>query len=193
MRIARVIVLGLVIVAATAGSAAAGKDQVKFVGIHPIPKAHGSGLCHIEGPHVHMYVPTDIKASYRFDGGYYYFIGDPMRHGWEGEPYEYSGHHPIHSVGLVEVDPVYCYLDGVHVHAYAPDPVVYADFDVRGDAYVFVGVVPPAPVVVVKPVVVRPPPPRGVVIEVVIDDHHHHGWKHKHKRHKHKHRHHDHD
>lgn len=178
-------ILGLVVLAATAGSAAAGKDQVKFVGVHPIPKAHGGGLCHIEGAHVHVYLPTDIKVSYRVLGGAYYFVGDPEPYGWDGESYEYSGHHPIHVVGVAEPEPVYCYHDGVHVHAYAP--AVVADFEVRGGAYVFVGTVPPEPVVVVKPTVVRPRAPRGgVVIEVIVDDRHHHHkkWKHKHKHHR---------
>jgi hypothetical protein len=197
MRIARLIVLGFVLVAASAGSALAGKDQVKFVGVHPIPKGHGGGLCHIEGLHVHVYMPTDIKVSYRVDGGAYYFIGDPTRHGWEGEHFEYTGHHPIHVVGAAPAEPVYCYLSGEHVHAYAPPPMVVADFEMRGGVYVFLGDVPPAPVVVVKPVVkpvVVAPRPRGVVIEVIVDDHHHHHHKWKWKKHKHKrHHHHGHD
>ncbi len=50
--------------AAVPRTATAGKGkQVRSVGIHPVPKAEGGGVCHIEGPHVHVFAAN--KLEYR--------------------------------------------------------------------------------------------------------------------------------
>jgi hypothetical protein len=143
----RQIILGaLVAVAALAGAAAGdgkGKGkQVHYVGIHPIAKAHGAGLCHIEVPHVHVYAPADM-VQYRDYRGDHYFVGDPVAYGWEGDKHAYYGHHPIHVQAIVDGgavgEPVYCYLDGPHYHGFEPPMGVIADFKVEADAYFYVG------------------------------------------------------
>ena len=59
----------LVACARVASPAVAGKKygkQVRYAGIHPIPKSEGGGICHIEGPHVHIYAAN--KLEYRVHG-----------------------------------------------------------------------------------------------------------------------------
>jgi hypothetical protein len=134
-----------VALAALAG-VAAGKEgkhkQVRFVGIHPIAKGHGTGLCHIEVPHVHVYAPADPVQYRDYDHGHF-FVGDPVAYGWEGDKHSYYGHHPIYVSSVVDaevaVDPVYCYLDGPHYHYYKPPLTVAADFELEADAYFYVG------------------------------------------------------
>ncbi|MCA9678578.1 MAG: hypothetical protein H6708_23685 [Kofleriaceae bacterium] len=140
---------GVAAATSAATDAAAGKgrklQQVKFVGIHPIPKAEGGGVCHIEVPHVHIYAPADAKVQYRVHEGEYFFVGDPVAYGWEGPKYAYNGHHPIHVDVVVDDDDPqveYCYLDGPHYHAYAPPEG--ASFELQGGAYWFVGEPPQA-------------------------------------------------
>ncbi len=129
------------------GAATAGKKskQVRFVGGHPIPKAEGQGFCHIDAPHVHAYVPSDVKLQYRVHDDDYYFVGDPVAYGWEGEKYSYYGHHPI-AVDVVlgdEGDDVeHCYLDGAHFHGYQPPATL--EFELEADAYWYVGEPAPA-------------------------------------------------
>ncbi len=180
---------------AAAGNAAAGKGnkgkatQVKFVGVHPIAKAHGGGLCHIEAPHVHMYAPADVKVQYRVhDDDGYYFVGDPVAYGWEGPRYSYYGHHPV-DIDVVlgdrddDHDVEYCYLDGGHYHHYQPAPEL--KFEVRADAYLYVGDVPDSyvsaraeldpidvvyePIVYERPVVViEEPPPAWIGVRFAV-------------------------
>lgn len=111
--------------------------QVRFVGIHPIPKSEGGGMCAIEGPHVHIYAAN--KLEYRDHRGDAYFVGDPVAYNYEGPKYAYKGPHPIHVDAVVggEPDVVYCYLEGPHFHYFQPaaDP----DFKLEGDAYFYVG------------------------------------------------------
>jgi hypothetical protein len=182
----------------TAVVAEAGKKkskQVKFVGVHPIPKAHGGGLCHIEATHVHVYTPSDVKVQYRVHDDHHYFVGDPVAYGWEGPRHSYYGHHPVHvhhAVGGSErVE--YCYLDGPHYHGYAPPPG--ASFEVKAGVNWYVGDLPAAyvdaratyqpinvhyePIVYERPaVVVEAAPPAWVgftvAAPVVV-----HGHKHK--------------
>ncbi|HEY0254839.1 MAG TPA: hypothetical protein VGC41_25110 [Kofleriaceae bacterium] len=108
--------------------------QVRFVGIHPIPKGEGGGMCAIEGPHVHIYAAN--KLEYRDVEGDAYFVGDPVAYKYDGPKYAYKGPHPIHENGAV----VYCYLDGPHYHYMQPvdDP----DMKLEGDAYFYVGAPP---------------------------------------------------
>ncbi len=142
----RISILVVVLLAAFGASASAGKKakQVRFVSGHPIPDGEGGGFCHIEAPHVHAYVPTDVKLQYRVVGDDYFFIGDPVAYGWEGEHYSYYGHHPV-AVNVVIGEPgedtEYCYLDGPHYHAYAPPADL--EFELKSDAYWYVG--DPAP------------------------------------------------
>lgn len=177
--------------AATVGPLSAdagkGKKQVKFVGEHPIPKGHGGGVCHIEAPHVHVYTPSDVKVQYRLHDEHYYFVGDPVAYGWDGPRHTYYGHHPIHVdvvLGDDDDDHVeYCYLDGAHFHAYAPPEG--AKFEVKADAYWYVGDMPEAyvsaraeldpidvvyePIVYARPVVVvETPPPMWVGVRYAV-------------------------
>src|SRR5258708_7961868 len=94
--------------------------QVRFVGIHPIPKAEGGGMCNIEGPHVHIYVAN--KLEYRDHDGDNYFVGDPVAYKYDGPKYSYKGPHPIHVEAVVGGDPdvEYCYIEGPHYHYFAP-------------------------------------------------------------------------
>src|SRR5512144_352724 len=73
--------------------AGAGK-QVRYIGIHPIPRSDGGGICYIEGPHVHIYDAD--RVQYRDHRGASYFVGDPVAYGYDGQRYAYKGHHPIH-------------------------------------------------------------------------------------------------
>ena len=140
--------LGAASLYGTGANAAKGKGkQVRFVGEHPIPKKHGGGVCHIEVPHVHAYLPSDAKVQYRLVDDQYYFVGDPVAYGWDGPRYTYSGHHPV-PVGEVVYDHrghddvEYCYLDGAHFHTYAPSAEM--SFELKGDAYWYVGDFPAA-------------------------------------------------
>lgn len=188
-----IIALFAVAAAATIGSlpADAGKGrgkgkQVKFVGVHPIPKGHGGGVCHIEAQHVHIYRPSDIKVQYRFHDDHYYFVGDPVAYGWDGPRHTYYGHHPV-AVDVVLGDEgdhtEYCYLDGAHFHAYAPPPQL--EFEVQADAHWYVGDMPEAyvsaraeldpidvvyePIVYARPVVVvETPPPMWVGVRYAV-------------------------
>jgi hypothetical protein len=154
MKLARLPLLALLALPALAifANADAGKGhakQVRYVGPHPIPKQYGGGVCHIEVPHVHVYVPADVKVQYRKVDDAYYFVGDPVAYGWDGPKYVYEGHHPI-AVGEVvyddddgdDGDVEYCYIDGPHYHYYAPPEGV--QFELKGDAYWYTGTFPQA-------------------------------------------------
>lgn len=137
---------GLVILAcAVATPAIAGPTygkQVRYAGIHPVAKAEGGGICHIEVPHVHVYRPN--KLEYRVVADHHVFVGDPVAYGWDGPKHAYKGHHPIevHVVaGFEEPYTHYCYIDGPHYHAF--EPPMGPDFEVVGDAFFYVGT--PAP------------------------------------------------
>ncbi|MGE5186802.1 MAG: hypothetical protein ACM31C_32335 [Acidobacteriota bacterium] len=122
--------------------------QVRYVGVHPIPKSEGGGMCYIEGPHVHIYAAN--KLEYRNHEGDHYFVGDPVAYGWDGPKYAYKGPHPIHVDAVVGGDPdvEYCYIQGPHYHYFEPesDP----DFKVVGGAYFYVGT-PPPPMIEARP------------------------------------------
>lgn len=120
--------------------AVAGKKfgkQVRFAGIHPVPKGEGGGICHIEAPHVHIYGPN--KLEYRTYQDNNVFVGDPVAYGWDGPKYAYKGNHPV-QVNVVVDGPEpyvhYCYLNGPHYHSFEPTG---PDFKVVGDAYFYVG------------------------------------------------------
>jgi len=143
----RSILLG--IVALIALTAIAEAKQVRYVGLHPVAKVEGGGICYIEGPHVHVYAAD--KIQYRDHDGYNHFVGDPVAYGYDGPRYTYKGHHPI-QVGAVvgdgQADVEFCYLDGPHYHYF--QPAVEADFKLAGDAYFYVGA-PPAAYVEARP------------------------------------------
>jgi len=145
--------------------------QVRYAGIHPIPKSEGGGICYIEGPHVHIYAAN--KLEYRNHGDDHVFVGDPMAYGWDGPKYAYKGPHPIHVEAMVGGDPdvEYCYITGPHYHYFEP---VGPDYKMAGDAYFYVGEPPHAfvearpmyigindyyrPIVYTRPVVEVAPP-----------------------------------
>lgn len=129
-----------------AGSPAAFADhkwgkQVRFSGIHPIPKSEGGGICYIEGPHVHIYSAN--KLEYRTHGDDHVFVGDPVAYGYDGPKYAYKGPHPIHVEAVVGGDPdvEYCYIEGPHYHYFEPPDG--DDFKMAGNAYFYVGTPPP--------------------------------------------------
>lgn len=143
-RPAHLLALALTVLVAM-GTAAADKKQFRYVGIHPIPKGMGGGICHIQAPHVHVYAAVDGKVQFRDHDGWQYFAGDPVAYGWDGPKYAYYGHHPI-PVGVVvgddRDDTEYCYLDGPHYHAWVPPATL--QLELRGGAYWYVGDFPPA-------------------------------------------------
>lgn len=134
-------------------SAAPVVTQVHYVGIHPIPKAAGGGICYIEGPHVHIYEAD--KLQYRDHHGAHYFVGDPVAYGFDGKHYAYKGPHIIH-VDMVladdQPDEEFCYLEGPHFHYFAPPDT--PEFELRGDAYFYVGE-PPKVFVDARPALVK--------------------------------------
>jgi hypothetical protein len=159
-----------------AGTASADKKHFRYVGIHPIAKAYGGGMCHIEAPHVHVYAPLDVKVNYRDHDGYNYFIGDPVAYQWDGPRTAYYGHHPVPVdvvIGDDYPDTEYCYLEGPHYHAWAPPASL--DLELHGDAYWYTGEFPEAyvkgkvvydpidvvykPIAYARPVVVVDAPP----------------------------------
>ncbi|HSR96273.1 MAG TPA: hypothetical protein VLM79_04340 [Kofleriaceae bacterium] len=147
MRRSVLIILATVVLGLAAGPALAGNlKQVRYIGIHPLPKAEGGGICYIEGPHVHIYGPAgEDKVQYRDHHGSSYFVGDPVAYGYDGKRYAYKGHHPIHVAAVVgDDDPadVYCYINGPHFHYFAPPDG--PDFKIAGDAYFYVGEPPRA-------------------------------------------------
>lgn len=166
----------LAVLAAAPRTATAGKGkQVRYVGIHPVPKAEGGGVCYIEGPHVHVFAAN--KLEYRDHRGQNYFVGDPVAYGYDGPRHTYRGHHPVQVdvvVGDDDHDTEYCYLDGAHYHSFAPPPG--PEFEVTGGVNFYVGEPPPAyiearpalikvnavyePLVYTRPVV-EVEPPRG--------------------------------
>lgn len=110
--------------------------QVRFAGIHPIPKSQGGGICYIEGPHVHVYAAD--KLEYREHGPDHVFVGDPVAYGFDGTRYSYNGPHPI-EIDVFDDGPPeteYCYLRGPHFHSFAPPDG--PEFEKRGDAYFYV-------------------------------------------------------
>ena len=149
----RIWLLSLAIAVAVVATAdAGGGRQVRFVGIHPIPKAEGGGICYIEGPHVHIYAAD--KVQYRNHDKSNYFVGDPVAYGYDGPKYAYKGHHPIHVEAVVGGDPdeEWCYIDGPHFHYFAPPEG--PEFKVAGDAYFYVGT-PPRAYIEARPAMVR--------------------------------------
>jgi hypothetical protein len=131
-------------------------------------------MCHIEGPHVHIY-PVTAKVEYRTVGDANVFVGDPMVYGWDGEKHAYKGHHPVqvNVVGELPQPTVhYCYITGPHYHSF--EPPEGPDYRVVGDAYFYVGTPSPLylqarpqyiginavyqPVVYTRPVVEVEPP-----------------------------------
>jgi hypothetical protein len=136
------IALVLAVVApASAGRAKYGR-QVRYVGVHPIAKNDGGGICYIEGPHVHVYAAN--KLEFRDHDGDYYFVGDPVAYGWDGPKYSYKGPHTIHVEAVVGGDPdvEYCYLEGPHYHYFTPSDD--NDYKVVGETYFYVSEPPKA-------------------------------------------------
>jgi hypothetical protein len=135
----------LALAATGAGRAVADGKQHRYVGIHPVPRGHGGGICHIQAPHVHVYAPAEVKMQYRDHDGWNHFVGDPVAYGWDGPKHAYYGHHPIPVnviVGDDHEDTEYCYLDGPHYHAWAPPAGL--QLELRGGAYWYVGEFPRA-------------------------------------------------
>ena len=132
---------------------ASGGRQVRYVGIHPLPRSEGGGICYIEGPHVHLFDAD--KLQYRDHHGASYFVGDPVAYGYDGKRYAYKGHHPIHVnvvVGDDDPDDEFCYLSGPHYHSFAPPEG--PEFRLSGDAYFYVGE-PPRAYVEARPTLMK--------------------------------------
>lgn len=194
MKLRWIVTIMALAVAAPAAAKKYGK-QVRFAGIHPVAKAEGGGICHIEAPHVHIYQPN--KLEYRVVADNNVFVGDPVAYGWEGEKHAYKGHHPVQVnvvAGIGEPSEHYCYLNGPHYHSWEPTG---PDFKVVGDAYFYVGTPAPLylearpqyiavnatyqPIVYTRPVVEVEPPSGWILIRpgfvidvpaaVIVDDH----------------------
>jgi len=190
----RQILVALAVALAAVAGVAAGKDgghghgkQVRYIGIHPIDKAHGGGLCHIEFPHVHVYAPPDLVQYRDHDDGHY-FVGDPVAYGWEGDKHAYYGHHPIYVDAVVDGgapgEPVYCYINGPHFHVFAPPMELSADWKLDGDAYFYIGTPLPTyvearpqlvkinaiyqPIEYVRPVVTVEPPSAWIGVQFAM-------------------------
>jgi hypothetical protein len=147
-------ILALLALALLAVPAAAGLKQVRYVGIHPLPKAEGGGICYIEGPHIHVFDADRIQ--YRDHRGANYFVGDPVAYGYDGPRYAYKGHHPIHVAAVIgDDDPgdVYCYINGPHYHYFAPPEG--PDFKLVGGAYFYVVADPPRAYVEARPAMIK--------------------------------------
>ncbi len=145
----RTVLLAFATLVLATSAATAGKQQVRYIGIHPVPKAEGGGFCHIEGAHVHVFGAD--KLQYRDHRGHHHFVGDPVAYGYDGPRHAYKGHHAIevHAVvGTPDVDTEFCYLDGAHYHYFAPPPG--PDFQVVGDVSFYVAE-PPAVYVEARP------------------------------------------
>lgn len=145
----RTVLLAFATLVLATATASAGRKQVKYIGIHPVPRAEGGGFCHIEGAHVHVFGAD--KLQYRDHRGHHHFVGDPVAYGYDGPRHAYKGHHPIQVnavVGTPEVDTEFCYLDGSHYHYFAPPPG--PDFKVVGDVSFYVGT-PPAAYIEARP------------------------------------------
>jgi hypothetical protein len=152
-RAMRILLLALVALTVMTGSALAAGKQVKYIGVHPIAKAHGGGFCYIEGPHVHIFQAD--KVQYRDHRGYQHFVGDPVAYGYDGPKHVYKGHHPIHVevvVGDSEPDLEFCYIDGPHYHYFVPPEG--PEFKVVGGAYFYVAE-PPKVYVEARPVMIE--------------------------------------
>jgi hypothetical protein len=146
-------ILALLALALLAVPAAAGPKQVRYVGIHPLPKGEGGGICYIEGPHIHVFDADRIQ--YRDHRGANYFVGDPVAYGYDGQRYAYKGHHPIHVAAVIgDDDPgdVYCYINGPHYHYFAPPEG--PDFKLVGGAYFYVAD-PPRAYVEARPAMIK--------------------------------------
>ncbi|MGE3547834.1 MAG: hypothetical protein AB7L28_28170, partial [Kofleriaceae bacterium] len=132
----RNIVIVLLFLAVSTSTSEAGR-QNRYVGIHPVPRGQGGGVCHIEAPHVHVYAAN--KLEYRDYHGASYFVGDPVAYGWDGPKHSYKGHHPIHVEATVGGDGEtleFCYLSGPHYHYFAPPEG--PEFEQVGGAYFYV-------------------------------------------------------
>ena len=171
----RWILIVLACVFATPAAAKKYGKQVRFAGIHPVPKHDGGGMCHIEAPHVHIYAAN--KLEYRTYADNNVFVGDPVAYGYEGPKYAYKGHHPVQVnavVGMPEPYAHFCYISGPHYHYW--EPPEGPEYKVVGGAAFYVGTPPPLyvearpayiginahyePIVYTRPVV-EVEPPRG--------------------------------
>jgi hypothetical protein len=140
----RWILIALACAATMATPAVAGQKygkQVRYAGVHPIPKGEGGGMCHIEGPHVHIFAAN--KLEYRLHDDAYVFVGDPVAYGWDGPKYAYKGNHPVHVDAVVGGPPEveYCYINGPHYHYWEAEG---PEYKMAGGAYFWVGTPPPA-------------------------------------------------
>jgi hypothetical protein len=139
-----------------------------FMGPHPVAAKFGGGYCYIEAPHIHVYAP-DHPQLYQRAGDQYVFAGDPTPFGYDGEKHPFYGNHPIVTVGG---EPVFCYIDGPHFHAFAPPDV--PDYKVEKGVAFYVGAYPPSyrpqhyrkvvnaeyrPYVAMRPTIEVTPPP----------------------------------
>jgi hypothetical protein len=117
-------------------AAAAHARTVRYHSQHPLPKKMGGGFCYIQVPHVHVFAPSDPRMFRQHDDEYY-FVGDPAPFGYDGQRYSYYGPHPVVDADVDFGEPVYCYLEGPHYHAY--QPTAQTSFEFRGGAYWYVG------------------------------------------------------
>jgi hypothetical protein len=133
----RTYILIAVVVLASLAARVAEARHVHFAGPHPVAAKFGGGFCYIETPHMHIYAP-DHGALYQQVNDQYVFTGDPTPFGYDGDKYKYYGHHPVASVNG---EPVYCYIEGPHFHAWEPPSEGYKS---KGGVAFYVGPFTPA-------------------------------------------------
>lgn len=124
-----------------AGTSARATGGVQYLGPHPVDPSVHAGMCYIDGPHIHAYVPTK-KVLYVRSGAQWAFVGDPVEFEASAPKYLYNSHHPLFWVGAegAEVEH-YCYITGPHYHWYEPPKSL--SFKLKGGVYWYVGAHPP--------------------------------------------------
>jgi hypothetical protein len=113
MRTLRIGILAALALVALAARAEA--KHMRFLGPHPIAAKFGGGYCYIDVPHIHAYAPDHPALYHEMPDGEYAFTGDPTPFGYDGQRYQFYGHHPIYGA-----PGAYCYIEGPHYHPFPP-------------------------------------------------------------------------
>lgn len=103
-----------------------------YYGEHPVNGLYGDGFCFEESYHTHNYQPEYVDF-YVFQEGYYYYIGDPWFFAYPYHLYWFYDPHPV----VINLIVHWCYIDGPHTHAFAPEPVKFFVFS--DGAYMYYG------------------------------------------------------
>jgi hypothetical protein len=121
-----------------AGAHQAQARRHHFHGPHPVSPGLVKGMCYIQGPHVHAYVPHK-PVLYVKRGRHHVFVGDPVEFEAEAPRHAYYGHHPVFWAEAEGPEGHYCYITGPHFHWYAPPAAIKVKFKRKGGVYWWVG------------------------------------------------------